>query len=358
MNMPLRILLGLLAVCVLAFGCGRQGGSGPAAMASAPVPVTVAAVQTASWPSAAAYAGTVESRQAVQVSTRTMARIIRIAVTEGQAVQPGDLLVELDDTDARSALSQAEAALASAMVARDNAALDLGRYTRLVAEKAATPRQLEAVQAALAAATARVHEVEANVAQARNQLGYSRLTAPAAGVVARKWLDAGNLAVPGAPILTLENPALVEAVVAVPEETGRRLAAGQPAAVELAAAGRVVNAVIRVVVATADPATRTVTVRLAFPELPPGVLPGQFVQVRFSALAAPVLAMPAAAVIRQGQMTGAFVVAGGRAALTWLQLGREHDAHVEVLAGLHPGDTVVAPVSPGLADGLPVAVRP
>ena len=358
MNRPLRMLLGVFAVCVLAFGCGRRDGRAPAALAAAPVPVTVAAVRAATWPPAAAYAGTVESRQAVQVSTRTMARIIRIAVTEGQGVKPGDLLVELDDTDARSALSQAEAALASAAVARDNAALDLGRYTRLVAEKAATPRQLETVQAALAAATARVHEVEANVAQARNQLGYSRLTAPVAGVVARKWLDAGNLAAPGAPILTLENPALVEAVVAVPEGIGRRLAAGQAAAVELAAGDRAVNAVIRVVVATADPVTRTVAVRLAFPELPPGVLPGQFVQVRFPALAAPVLAMPATAVIRQGQMTGAFVVSDGRAALTWLQLGREQDGQVEVLAGLHPGDTVVAPIPPGLADGLPVAVRP
>ena len=348
---------GAVAGVLLAFGCGRQGGSAPAAAAPAPVPVSVAVVQTALWPPAAAYAATVETRQAVQVSTRMMARIVRVAVAEGQAVRPGDLLVELDDTDARSALNQAEAALVSATVVRDNAVLDLGRYTRLVAEKAATPRQLETVTAALAAATARVHEVEANVAQARNQLGYSRLTAPVAGVVTRKWLDAGNLAAPGAPILTLENPALVEGVVAVPESIGQRLAAGQPATVELAPGGRALEAVIRVVVATADPATRTVVVRLAFPELPPGVLPGQFVQVRFPALAAPVLAMPAAAVVRQGQMTGAYTVVDGRAALAWLQLGREHDGQVEVLAGLHPGDTVVAPVPSGLADGLPVTVH-
>ncbi len=348
---------GAVAGVLLAFGCGRPGGGAPTAVVAVPVPVFVAVVQTVSWPSAAAYAGTVESRQAVQVSTRTMARILRVAVTEGQTVRPGDLLVELDDTDARSALNQAEAALASVVVARDNAALDLGRYTRLVAEKAATPRQLETVQAVLAAATARVHEVEANVAQARNQLGYARLTAPVAGVVARKWLDVGNLAAPGAPILTMENPAMVEVVVAVPEGLGPRLATGQSAAVELTAGARAVNAVIRVVVATADPVTRTVTVRLAFPELPAGVLPGQFVQVRFLALAAPILTMPAAAVIRQGQMTGAYTVADGHAALTWLQLGREHDGKIEVLAGLHPGDTVVAPVPPGLADGLPVTIR-
>ncbi len=351
------IMMGMMTGVLLVAGCDRRGGNAPDAITPAPVPVTVAAVRTASWPPAAAYAGTVESRQSVQVSTRTMARIVRVAVTEGQAVQPGDLLVELDDTDARSALSQAEAALASATVARDNAALDLGRYTRLVAERAATPRQLETVQAALAAATARVHEAEASVAQARNQLGYARLTATTTGVVARKWLDAGNLAAPGTPILTLENPALVEGVVPVPEGIGQRLAAGQPAAVELTPGSRALNAVIRVVVATTDPATRTVTVRVAFPELPAGVLPGQFIQVRFPTLAAPVLAMPAAAVIRQGQMTGAFVVSDNRAVLTWLQLGRERDGQVEVLAGLHPGDTVVAPVPPGLTDGLPVTIR-
>ena len=299
-----QIMIGMVSGVLLVAGCGRQDGNGPGAITPAPVPVSAAAVKPLLWPPAAAYAATVESRQAVQIATRTMARIIRIAVTEGQAVKTGDLLVELDDTDACGALTQAEAALASATVAKDNAARDLGRYTRLVAERAATPRQLETVTAALAAATARVQEAEAGVAQARNQLGYARLTATSTGVVARKWLDAGNLAVPGAPILTLENPAMMEVVVPVPEGIGQRLAAGQPAMVEFAPGRRALDAVIRVVVATADPITRTVTVRLAFPERPAGVLPGQFVQVRFPTLAAPVLAMPVAAVIAGGAGVG------------------------------------------------------
>ena len=308
-------------------------------------------------PAAEAYTGTVKSRDAVVVSTKMMGRVLRIFVEEGEAVKKGQPLVEVDAAEAQSALEQAKAGLQAADVAAANARRDLERFTALREEKAVTEHQLEQVKAGAAAAEAQKAQAEANVRMAKTLLTYGRILSPADGIVTRKWMDPGNLAYPGVPILTVENPRNLEMVVAVPEERARLLAPGQKAL--LAVDGRPEELVVAVasVVAAADPMSRTSSVRL---DLPAGadLRPGQFARVRFEALAEQGLAVPAEALRTFGQMDALFVAEGGSAHLRYVQTGIRSQGRVQILSGLKAGEAVVCPVPEGLADGRPVEVAP
>jgi RND family efflux transporter MFP subunit len=317
------------------------------------VGVTTVAVAEQTLPSAEAFVGNIRSRQAVVISTKFMGRVTRFFVEEGQAVTKGQPLVEVDASEAQSAYSQSKAGLDAADVAVRNMELDRERYQKLYEQRAVTQHQLEQVEMGLAAAKAQKAQADANLKASGTLLSYGKILAPDAGIITKKWMDAGNMAFPGAPLLTLENPKDLEISVSVAEDKARAIAPGQQAQLTVDSLGKTLTVPVTTVVAAADPMTRTSTVRLSVPE-GSGLAPGQFGSVRFDALALKALAVPASAVRSEGQMDGIFVAENGFARMRWVQLGVRGDVMVQVLSGLKAGDRVIVPVPAGLSDGQPV----
>ena len=317
------------------------------------VGVTVVTASEQRLPSPEAYVGNIRSEQAVVISTKLMGRVVRILVEEGQAVAKGQPLVEVDAAEARSAYAQSRAGLDAADVAVRNLERDNQRFKSLYEQKAVTKHQLEQVEMGLAAAKAQRAQAEANLQMSSDLLTYGRILAPEAGIITKKWMDAGNMAFPGAPILTLENPKNLEISVSVPEEKARLLAPGQQALVSVESLGKATSVPITAVVRAADPMTRTSLAKLSIPE-DSGFAPGQYASVRFEALAATGLAIPEAALHSEGQMDGVFVAEQGFARLRWVQVGLRSGGAVQVLSGLKAGERVIVPVPAGLSDGQPV----
>lgn len=317
---------------------------------------TVAAAEQ-TLPSAEEYVGNIKSRQAVMISTKMMGRVVRIFVEEGQAVKRGQPLVEVDAAEAQSAYAQSKAGLDAADVAVRNAERDEQRFKALYEQKAVTKHQLEQVEMGLAAAKAQQAQAKANLQMSGTLLSYGKIVAPDDGIITKKWMDAGNLAYPGAPILTLENPKQLELLVSVPEEKARLLAAGQQAQVAVDSLGKTVDVPLTAVVAAADPMSRTSLVKLSVPD-DAGLAPGQFARVHFAALAEKSLAVPVEAVVSQGQMDGVYVAEAGVARLRWVQVGTRTPQWAQVLSGLNAGDEVVVPVPPSLRDGQSVTATP
>ena len=320
-----------------------------------PVQVTVVQAAERALPPAEEHVGNIRSQQAVVVSTKMMGRVVRFYVDEGQAVSKGQPLVEVDASEAQSAYSQSKAGVDAADVAVRNMERDRERFQRLYEQKAVTQHQLEQVEMGLAAARAQKAQAEANLKMSGTLLSYGKILAPDAGIVTKKWMDAGNMAFPGAPILTVENPKDLEISVSVPEEKARLLAAGQTAQVTVDSLGETLPLSVTAVVAAADPLSRTSIVKLSVPD-GSGFSPGQFARVRFDALATKGLAVPDGAVLTQGQMDGVFVADQGIARLRWVHLGVRGGGSIQVTSGLKAGEQVIVPVPAGLADGQPVEV--
>ena len=193
--------------------------------------------------------------------------------------------------------------------------------------------QLTQAESQLAVATATLREVE-------TAGSYASIRAPFAGEVVSRFIDEGDVAAPGMPLLVVEEAGPREGRLAVPVNAAAGLEVGSTVRVTTLG-GRVSDAPVRVVAAGADPMSKTVEVRVNLPaDWPTGVsvtalIPGGTTRG---------ITIPSDAVVRRGQLTGVRVVTADGAALRWIRLGRTvGDARIEVLSGLNPGDEILVP---------------
>jgi len=179
------------------FGWQRFGGPDAAKTESAsspraaPVPVTIAPVEKADFPVYLTGLGTVQGFNTVVVRTRVDGQIDKIAFKEGQLVNQGDLLTQIDPRPFQAALDQAKAKKAQDEANLANANLDLQRFTRL--GEFATRQQTDTQRSTVAQLTAQIAADDAAIFNAQTQLDYTSVKAPISGVAGLRQVDVGNI---------------------------------------------------------------------------------------------------------------------------------------------------------------------
>lgn len=338
-----RLVSPAFAVAVAA--CGSGEAALPArAGAGAPLPPT-SVVRPESLDTSVPVEGTVAARRRAEIATRLMARITGVTVDAGAPVRAGQVLVRLGIEDIAANRSRATAARDAARAARDEAARQAARMDTLLGQDAVARVQRDQALLALAQAESQLAMAEAAVQDVVTAAGYATLTAPFAGVVASRSADPGDLASPGTPLVVVEDDGPRDAVFAVPADLAITLRPGASVPV-LDPDGRAITAPVRVVARSADPATRTVEVRVIVPRQWPS---GIAVTALIPAGRHVGIAVPASAIVRRGQLTGVRVLMGDAVVLRWVRLGRllgpaggaPDSARVEVLSGLEAGDRIV-----------------
>jgi multidrug efflux system membrane fusion protein len=173
----------------------HESGKGQTAQNGAPkvpaIPVSISPVQKADFPVFLTGLGTVQGFNTVQVRTRVDGQIDKIAFTEGQMVNQGDLLAEIDPRPFQAALDQAKAKKAQDEANLANANLDLQRYTKL--GEFATRQQTDTQRSTVAQLTAQIAADEAAISNAQTQLDYTQVKAPISGVAGLRQVDIGNI---------------------------------------------------------------------------------------------------------------------------------------------------------------------
>src|SRR5437763_2536411 len=157
----------------------------------AAVPVTVAPVEKTDFPVYLNGLGTVQGFNTVVVRTRVDGQIDKIAFNEGQLVNQGDLLAEIDPRPYQAILAQAKAKKSQDEANLSNANLDLQRYTKL--GEFATRQQTDTQRSTVAQLTAQVAADDAAIFNAQTQLGYTAIKAPISGVAGLRQVDVGNI---------------------------------------------------------------------------------------------------------------------------------------------------------------------
>jgi len=180
------------------FGWQRHEGAEAAKRADAQkaarppaVRVSTAPVQKADFPVYLTGLGTVQGFNTVQVRTRVDGQIDKIAFQEGQIVNQGDLLVEIDPRPFQATLDQAKAKKAQDEANLANANLDLQRYTKL--GEFATKQQTDTQRSTVAQLTAQIAADDAAISNAQTQLDYTQVKAPISGVTSLRQVDIGNI---------------------------------------------------------------------------------------------------------------------------------------------------------------------
>src|SRR5260221_4666747 len=178
----------LLSAAGLALYFGTARGSIPFLAQSAvpkpaaiPVPVSAAPVQRRDVPIYLTGLGTVQAYNSVLVKSRVDGQIVKINFTEGKDVRAGNVVVEIDPRPFEAALGQAQANKLKDEAQRDNARLDLDRYTNLAKTGASTTQQLDTTRALVAQTEASVKADQALIDSAQVQLNYSTIRSPIDG---------------------------------------------------------------------------------------------------------------------------------------------------------------------------------
>ncbi len=374
----------LLAAAALA-GCGEKGkpaGSAGRAVVTGVETVTVAAAPRETFAEAV---GTVRAVNVAAVASQVMGRVTSVRVAEGSAVAKGAVLATIDDEAVRAQLAAAEGARLEAEAAREEAERAVAqaeagkalaertfdRFRRLSEEKVVTRQEFEEVEVRKTVAVkdyeralerraqmvAKIVQAKAGENAARTALSYTTVTAPFSGIVTEKRIDAGSMAVPGVPIVMMEDARRYRIEASVPETLLPLLKVGTPVDVVLdSAPGKTIPAAISEVSHLVDPATRTFTVKADIRG--PGLRTGLYGRIRIRAGKGTVLAVPKRAISRAGGYEGLFIVAPDNTArLVLVTTGNAYGDEVEILSGIEPGARVAVSPVDRLVDGARVELR-
>jgi len=331
--------------------------------------------------------GYVEPRRKATVSSKITGKVIEVLVDEGMVVEEGQILAQLDDSDARRRYEAiraerdvARAAIEELEVNLADAERTLRRTNELRDQGVASVQDLDSATAAVDALRAKLRVARSSLDAAEAQLAVSAqdlenytVRAPFAGIAVSKDAQPGEMVSPVSAgggftrtgISTIVDMESLEIEVDVNESHIAKVTPGQPADAVLDAYPEWhIPATVRTVIPTADRQKATVKVRLTFDELDPRILPDMGVKVAFRetveeepTATPPQSLVPQPAVRTDGGQTVVFVVEDEIVDRRAVSVGRSIGTDVEIMAGVVPGDRVVVSESDGLSDGQKVKVK-
>ncbi|MHB0962753.1 MAG: efflux RND transporter periplasmic adaptor subunit [Gemmatimonadaceae bacterium] len=333
MRNTILIRAGVIPAILLAAACG--GDEKPVAMPTVATGPTAAVVDT-TLPSIFEASGPALPVADATLSTKLMGAVTAVLVTEGTRVAAGAPLVRLDAADLDAKSRQATAGIAAAEAAHREAQAQATRIRALYADSAAPRAQLDAVEAGLARAAAGLEAARAGSTELNAVRAYGVLRAPFAGVVTQRFVDVGDFAAPGAPLVTVQDASRLRINAAVPAAMARRVKAGMK--LDARIEGEAVQAIVEGVV----PSAATMYTINAIVANRDGALPAGGAAILFvpSGTTERSLLVPLSAVVREGDLTGVRVLRDGRAELRWVRLGDTYGDRVVVRTGLQAGERV------------------
>ncbi len=349
------------SIHVLAFVVSLAVLAGAPSLVQAQGAVVVPTVQIGARAVSTGYEidGVIEPVKQSVISAQASGRIVALAVKMGERVKAGQLLATIDDRETAVGVQRSAAQVAQSEAELRNAQAHYERTRTLQTQGFVSQAALDVAETQYKAAQAGQAQASAGARASALSQGYTRITAPYDGWVLQTHAEAGDLAVPGKPILTVYAPQPLRAVVQVPASLADSTRAAQEVLVQLRApngASQWVAPIKRSAMPAADPVSQTVAWRLDLSEqAAQHLLPGQQVRVRFVGGQAQRTVLPAAAVLRRGELTAVYVASERGFVLRAVRLGADHGAEgVELVAGLAAGERVALdPVQAGLAGAVP-----
>lgn len=369
------LIVGLVVAAVLLWrqfaGDGptatRQPGAPPwRAEGNQPVPVRVVTAVNEPLAVFIKALGTVTPLKTVTVRSRVDGELIRVAFREGQYVEQGDLLAEIDPRPFRVQLSQAEGLQQQNLAELANTEGELQRFRDLQAKGYVSAQELANQEALVRQFQARKQSDQAAVDEARLQLGYTRITAPISGRVGLRTVDAGNLVragdANGIVTITQMQPISVLFTISETDLPMVRAAAGPKSELPVEAWGRdertrLATGQLLSMDNQIDTATGTLRLRAQFENKDESLFPNQFVNVRMRVRNDAAIVIPNAAVQFGSQGNFVYVVDGeSKASMRSVELGVTEGDRVAVLKGVEAGERVVLEGLDRLRDGRPLEI--
>ena len=361
----LAVLIALVVWVIHHRLASQAGEPSMAAMMGGPLPVSTAPVSTADVPVVIDALGTVTPLATVTVRPQVTGPIVKIAFTEGQMIQKGGLLAEVDPRPYQAALDQATGQLGRDQAALSGARTDLVRYKQLLAQNSVAAQTYSDQSATVHSDEAAVEADRAAIETARLNLSYCRITSPVTGLVGLRQVDIGNLvqANQATSIVTVTQMQPMSVLFTVPEndlgQIFQRAQGGTKLSVQaydrnmqhLLATGTLSSIDNQI-----NTSTGTLQLRALFDNSHSELFPNEFVNVKLVLDTLQNQIVVPGAAVQNGPSTNFVYIVNKDHTVTMrtVTTGPTDGNNIAVTKGLTPGETVVTDGADQLKDGATV----
>lgn len=341
---PFLVIVGCLVVVLVAHHFIRRSAPGQRSFGGETA-VVAEVVEPRSFADRTEAIGTVSANESVTVTPAVTERVASVLFEDGEHVEPGQVLVELEHTEESAAVEEAR-------IDVEEQSRQLERVKSMRGENLVSQEDLDLAQGYLDAANARLQAAEARL---KDRI----IVAPFAGVLGIRRVSPGALVSPGEEITTLDDLSTVKVDFTVPEASLAELAVGQTVQARCAPwpddvfRGRVMGIDSRV-----DATTRAVGVQARIPNPRGKLRAGMLLTVELTCCERDALGVPERALLSYADKQYVYVIRDDQTvAQREVKLGTRNVGWVEVVEGLSPGDTIVVDGLLNLRDGASVKVE-
>jgi RND family efflux transporter MFP subunit len=320
----------------LACSGSRDAEAPPAVSAEPELEVHTALVRRGSIQASITAPATLEAQRESRIGPEVQGTLLRVLVDEGERVEAGAPLFEVDPSPYRFALRQAEAGLDLAKAQRHQLEADLGRARSLRERGIVAEQDIEKLETAVAVAVATERQAAEAVALGRHRLSLTLVRAPYAASVAARLADEGTTALvqPQTVVLVLQESDVLEARAAIPESQLLRVQVGDAARVRIEGLAAPIESAVSAVGEAIDLATRTYSVRIRVPNADHAIKPGLFAHVEiFPQARADALVVPRDAVRSDDGRARVFTIRDGVVTPLPVTVGAFSEQEAELLEG-------------------------
>lgn len=348
-----KLTLGVLLFGGILTGCGSNDET--VSTSNEAIQVELGQVISSNATSTKQLSGSVKSETRSEIGTKVIGEIEAIRFEIGESVQKGRVLIQIKDDDLQAKKAQIESGLEEVNANLELVEKDYQRYKTLFEQGSATQREWDEIQTAYTSTKARKNSVENQLREIEDILSYTRITAPYNGVIAARYVDEGNIASPGMPLIALEKEQAFEVEISVPESSISYLSVNDTLAVTIPSIAKTVAGVVEEISVSGDPMSRQFKAILSIDAMN-DIRSGMYVEVSIQKEKRSTMFIPKSALLERGQLVGVYAVSANKnAVLRWVDLGVEHNDMVEVLSGIKVGEQFVMDASNIKFDGQKVA---
>lgn len=346
----------IAVISIIALHCVCIDGANAEEPRSQLLSVTVTHAKVAEIPVLYSVPGSIISDGRINVSSRVVGFIEQLDVREGQTVSRGDLLVRIDQTDIDEAIRQSQSSVIVTEKDLGDAEKDVQKYNSLVTTGAVASETLRKAKVRVDIARSTIDKARSALAAAEAQKGYATIVSPVDGVIVSVARRSGEMATAGATLLTVESHETLLFKAFVSESNLAAIDPGRAVTVRFdTLRDKAFEGPIRGIVPSGDDTTRSYEINVILPKNP-RLLPGMFGRAEIVLGNQQVVVIPRNVLVRRGGLDGVFVVERGLAHFRWLRTGRILGENIEIVSGLHDGETVLVAATADVRDLSPVQI--
>ncbi len=354
MNKTKLMLLAVTAATLTLTSCGSKENQEKSSKQT--ITAEVATTKVTDFPVQYSFSGKLQADKQSNLSTRVMGQVQKVYVKPGQKVNAGELLIQIRNQDILAKKAQVEASKVEATTAFESAEKDLKRFEALYKNKSASEKEMDDMRTHYQMAKARVDAVNQMEQEVDETLRYAGIRAPYSGIITGKFVQEGDMANPGMPLLSIESPRQWKVYARIPESDIARLQLNAPVSVQFSS---IPGLEIEGTVSEINPSSTNtgsqfeakVLLNTSDSEVKQ-LYSGMFATVNYEKGTQPMVLVPKSALVTRGQLVGIYTVSqAGTSLLRWVRTGKTYGDSIEILSGLSGGEKYILSTEGKLFDG-------